>query len=202
MKKLISVLLTLVLIFSFAGCSGDNNEETNAVQRGTIKNNVYSSKTTGLRFTKPDNWRYLTDKELSQALSISEEAISKKEFAASLEEYPNLMDMMIMDDATGLNMTVGYENLPVTMGSPISEQEYMDAMSEFISTMGNVQIGKSETVTLSGQDYLHTEFSVDIDGTTMITQYYIRLIMDKYMSVISVAYTSDVEAPDIEKMFS
>lgn len=201
MKRLFSMLLTLLLIFAFAGCKDERGEDTASIQRGTIKGNIYSSKTTGLKFTKPDNWRYLTDSELAQALSISEEVLSKKEFAKSLEEYPNLMDMMIMDDATGLNMTVGYENLPVTMGTVVSEKEYMDAMSEFIATMGNVQIGNSETVNLSGKDYLHTEFSVEIDGTTMVTQYYIRLI-DKYMSVISVAYTRDVETPHIEKMFS
>lgn len=201
MKRFVSALLAVLLMFCLACCTDGSEDTQSGISRGTVKDNVYTSKTTGLTFTKPEEWRFLSDKELAQALSISEEAISEKEFASSLEEYPNLLDMMVMDDTTGFNLTVGYENLTVTMGETVTEAEYMDAMTEYLQTMGNVSSEEPETVTLSGYEYLKASFSVEIDGVLMKTEYYIRLI-DNYMNVITAAYTADITDVDIESLFS
>ncbi len=201
MKKIFSVFFAVLLMFSFAGCNNGSAAKDTEIQRGKIKGNTYTSKPSGLKFTKPDHWRYLTDKELAQTLSISEEILSNKEFMSALDEYPTLLDMMIMDDETGLNMAIGYENLEVTMGSVISEDEYLNAMAEYLETMGAASSEDIETVYLSGQAYRHAIFTVEIDGLVTVTEYYLHAI-DKYMNVITVAYTSDVAAPDIENMFS
>ncbi|MBQ7999874.1 MAG: hypothetical protein IJ298_01490 [Ruminococcus sp.] len=201
MKRLVSAFLAIVIMLCLACCTQDTQDTETGISRGSIKGNTYTSKYTGLKFTKPDDWRFLSDKELAQAMSISEEAISDKEFAASLEEYPSLVDMMVMDDASGLNLTVGYENLTVTMGGTVTEAEYMDAMTEYLQTMGNMTVDESIVVKLSGQDYLKTSCSVEIDGVLMKTDYYIRVI-DTYMTVITAAYTADVTGINIEAMFS
>lgn len=201
MKKLFSVLLALLLLLSFAGCRDNSQSEEILIQRGKIKGNTYTSKTTGLKFTKPDSFRYLTDEELAQALSVSAELLSNKEFMSALDEYPTLLDMMLMDDESGLNMAIGYENLEVTMGSVISEDEYLDAMGEYLLTMGVTSTEDIETVYLSGQAYRHATFTVEVDGLVTVTEYYLRAI-DKYMNVITVAYTSDISPENIEAMFS
>lgn len=201
MKKIISFFIAVLLVFSLAGCTNSSSSDALEIQRGKIKGNTYTSKTTNLKFTKPDNFRYLTDQELARALSIDEEVLSNKNFMSSLNDYPTLLDMMLMDDETGLNMAVGYENLEVSMGKVVSEDEYLDAMAEYLQTMGAIVSEKAQTVTLSGQNYRHSSYSLEVDGIVMKTDYYIRRI-DKYMNVISVAYTSDITAPDIEKMFS
>ncbi len=204
MKRIVSVLLAVLLVFCLAGCTDgtqDTHNPQGGISRGSIKGDTYTSATSKLTFTKPSQWRYLTDKELAQALSIAEEAIGEKEFAKSLNEYPSLIDMMVMDDSTGLNMTVGYENLSVTMGGVITEAEYMEAMTDYLKTMGDMTVGESVTAKLSGQEYLKASCSVEIDGVLMKTDYYIRRI-ETFMNVITVAYTADIASPDIEKMFS
>lgn len=204
MKKAFFALLAILLMFSLACCTKGpqpTQDSETGLCRGSIKGNTYTSTYTGLSFTKPDKWRFLSDKELAQALSISEETINEKEFAASLSEYPSLLDMMVMDDATGLNLTIGYENLSVTMGKAVTEQEYMEAMTEYLGTMGDMNIGTSEKVSLCGKDYLKTSFSVFIDGTEMKTDYYIRA-NNEIMTVITAAYSADIIDINIESMFS
>lgn len=201
MKKFICTVLAVLLILSLAGCTDQIQSSDLLIQRGKIKGNTYTSKTTGLIFTKPDDWRYLTDKELAQALSVDEELLSNEEFMSALDEYPTLLDMMLMDDESGLNMAVGYENLEVTMGSVISEDEYLNAMGEYLQTMGVTSTEDIETVYLSGQAYRHATFTVEVDGLVTVTEYYLRAI-DKYMNVITVAYTSDISPENIESMFS
>lgn len=204
MKRIVSILLEVLLVFCLAGCANvtqDTHNPQGSVSRGSIKGNTYTSTSSDLTFTKPSQWRYLTDKELAHALSIPEDAISEKEFAKSLNKYPSLIDMMVMDDSTGLNMTVGYENISVTMGGVITEAEYMEAMTDHLKTMGDMTVGESVTVKLSGQEYLKTTCSVEIDGILMKTDYYIRGI-DTFMNVITVAYTANIATPEIEKMFS
>lgn len=199
MKKILSLFFAIFLLTSFAGCTDNSSEET-GIQRGTIEGDTYTSKTTGLKFTKPSDWRYLSDKEIAQALGINEEVMSEKEFSSSLEEFPTLIDMMVIDDTTGRNLTIGYENLQVTMGGVVTEEEYMDAMSEYLQTMGNLTVNSTGTVKLSNQEYLKTTFSVEFDGGVMKTDYYIRII-DEYMNVITVTYTADITDTDIDSMF-
>lgn len=204
MKRTVSVFLAMLLLFCLAGCetTAELKDRLNArITRGTIKENVYKSEFTGITFTKPDHWRYLTDEELAKAMSIGIEALDANTFEKSAMEYSNILDMMVINDATGLNVTIGYENLSLTNGNSISEEEYLSAMTEYLKTMGDTITGEAETITLSSENYLKATFTVVIDGVEMETTYYLRLIGD-IMAVITVASPKNIVDRNIESMFS
>ncbi len=204
MKRTVSLFLVIFLVFCLAGCetTSEMKDRLNArITRGTVKENVYKSEFTGITFTKPDHWRYLTDEELAKTISVSIDALDANTFEKTAMEYSNILDMMVINDATGLNVTIGYENLSLTNGRSVSEEEYLSATTEYLKTMGDTIAGEAETVTLSSENYLKATFTVVIDGVEMETTYYLRLIGD-IMTVITVASPKNIVDRNIEAMFS
>ena len=64
MKKLTALLLAFVLVLSFAACGTEDADTPKEFSRGVITGDVYESEYSGLRFTKPADWKYYTDDEL------------------------------------------------------------------------------------------------------------------------------------------
>lgn len=203
MKRIFAIFLVFILALCTAGCTStaELKGKLNArVTRGTIDGNTYTSEFTELTFTKPDHWRYLTDEELSSMLNISIESMDANVFEKSAMEYSNILDMRAINDATGQNVTIGYENLSLTVGRSVSEEEYLEATTRYLETMGDAKCGEPQIVQLCGYDYLKSTFAIEVDGNQITTVYYMRCIGD-IMTIITVASPQGIIDKDIESMF-
>lgn len=169
--------------------------------RGVIKGNVYTSPFTGLKFTKPASWKYLSDEELALKIGVDTMEMADNIFPTTADRVPAVYDMWATDEKSGINLSVAYENMYVTASVRMTTDEYMEMLEgAFMNTKGTTLLGKS-TVTLSGQMYQKAVFTTETGGTKTQSVYYLRA-MGKFMNIILVTAPADTKLPDINKMFS
>lgn len=169
--------------------------------RGVIKGNVYTSSFTGIKFTKPDNWKYLSDQELSLKIGVDTMEMADNIFPTTADRVPAVYDMWATDEKSGINLSVAYENMHVTAAGAMTTDEYMEMLEgAFQNTKGTTLLSKS-TVDLSGKMYQKAVFTTETGGTKTQSIYYLRA-MGKFMNIILVTAPADTKLPDINKMFS
>ena len=217
MKRIFVCLLAAVMLLSLTACSEfvsgfesgmqdaaqSAGEELNkTVTRGVVSGDKYSSTYSGLAFTKPANWRYLTDAELSEAMSAGSEILDQDAFEQALATMACVYDMMVMDDTTGNNVIVSYENLELSNSTAITPEAYMAAVEQQLSAQTGFSItaGEKLTVTLSGNSYYRAEYTIVYSGITMRQFYYVRKL-DKYMNGMIVTIVDGTDISAIEAMF-
>lgn len=218
MKKWIACLLAAVMLLSLTACSDfiagiesgmqdaaqNAGEELNkSVTRGVVSGDKYTSAYSGLSFTKNANWRFLTDKELSDAMNAGSEILDQDSFEQALATMATVYDMMVMDDTTGNNVIVSYENLELSNSTSITLEAYMNAVEKQLTAQSgiSVTIGEKKTVTLSGNSYYRTECTMVYSGITMSQFYYVRKL-DKYMNGIIITVVDGTDISAIEAMFN
>ncbi len=205
MKKAASLFFaSLILLLCLFGCNATEQlkEKLNArITRGTINGNVYQSDFTGITFTKPDHWRYFTDEEIAEAVNIGKEVLDVNAFENTVLEYSSVYDMVVINEKTGQNLIVGYENLSLTVGKSISEGEYYEYLKESLIGSGFKSTNEMEYVLLSGEDYLKVIFLGASNGVEIENTYYLRLIGD-IMTFITVTTPVGLIDRNIEGMFS
>ena len=173
----------------------------NNIYRGAIKGNVYTSPFTGLKFTKPASWKYLSDEELALKIGVDTMEMADNIFPSTADRVPAVYDMWATDEKSGINLSVAYENMHVTAAGAMTTDQYMEMLEgAFMNTKGTTLLGKS-TVTLSGQMYQKAVFTTETGGTKTQSVYYLRA-MGKFMNIILVTAPADTKLPDINKMFS
>lgn len=205
MKKTASLIFaSLILLLCLFGCNATEQlkETLNArITRGTINGNVYQSDFTGITFTKPDHWRYLTDEEIAEAVNIGKEALEVNAFENTVLEYSSVYDMAVINEKTAQNLIVGYENISLTFGKSISEEEYYEFLKEGLEGSGFESTNKMEYVLLSGEDYLKVSFLGVSNGVEIENTSYLRLVGD-IMTFITVITPVGLIDRNIEGMFS
>ncbi|MBQ7999870.1 MAG: hypothetical protein IJ298_01470 [Ruminococcus sp.] len=169
--------------------------------RGTISKDTYKSPTTGLTFTKPADWNFLTDEELALKIGVDTMELADYAFPTTADRVPAVYDMWATDPDTGVNISVAYENMHVTASVQMTTDEYMEMLEgAFKNTEGTTLLGKY-TVKLSGQTYQKAVFRTDTGGTSTQSTYYLRA-MGKFMNIVLVSVPTGTESPNVEKMFS
>ena len=218
MKKWIACLLAAVMLLSLTACSDfiagiesgmqdaaqNAGEELNkSVTPGVVSGDKYTSAYSGLSFTKNANWRFLTDKEHSDAMNAGSEILDQDSFEQALATMATVYDMMVMDDTTGNNVIVSYENLELSNSTSITLEAYMNAVEKQLTAQSgiSVTIGEKKTVTLSGNSYYRTECTMVYSGITMSQFYYVRKL-DKYMNGIIITVVDGTDISAIEAMFN
>lgn len=217
MKRWIACLLAAVMLLSLSACSSfatglqegmqdavqNAGEELNkTVTRGIVSGDTYTSAYSGLSFTKSANWRFFTDAELSEAMNSGSDVLDQDSFEKALASMVSVYDMMAMDDTTGNNVIVSYENLELTGSTAITPEEYIDAVEQQLAgqTGFSATMGETKTVTLSGSDYCRAECTMVYSGITMSQFYYARKL-DKYMNIVIVTVVDGMDISAIEAMF-
>lgn len=199
MKKFL--ILTLAVLMSFC-CVACNT--VIVISHGTVEDNVYTSDFTGITFTAPDGWTYLTDAEIAELVNTNADALFNESFADAIAEMESFTEMMATDPKTGTNVNIVYENLATSGNTGISEEDYLNASMEQLQsalTGVTVKLVGSEDVTLCGANYLRAQLSTTASGISMTQYQYIRKISN-YMVIVTATITTGYEVADIEAMFS
>ena len=205
MKKTLAITFSALFLFlCLFGCKATEQlKETinSTITRGTISGNVYSSEFTGITFTKPDHWRYYTDEEIAQNMDVAMEAMEADKFAQTVAELSTVFDMVAVNEATGQNLNICYENLTLTAGKIISEEEYYEQRKENLTALGYESSSEKEYVTLSGAEYLKVSFTSTNNGIDINSTVYLRLT-GKFMTCITVTCPKGIIQQNLEDMFS
>lgn len=173
----------------------------NILRRGTTNNNTYKSSFTNLKFTKPSDWKFLSDEELAMKIGVDEKDLADYVFHTTADRVPAVYDMWATNPSQKVNISVAYENMYVTASVAMTADEYLEMLKgAFENTKGTNFIEKS-TVNLSGQTYLKAVFETKTGGTSTQNTYYLRG-MGKFMNIVLVTAPIGAEHPDIEKMFT
>lgn len=179
--------------------SADN--DTPSLLRGNINGNIYTSDFTGLKFTKPESFTYLSEAELASKINVSTEELADEIFPYTADRVPAVYDMWATDKKSGISISVAYENMHITAAVALSTDQYMEMLeSAFENTKGTALVQKS-TVDLSGKMYQKAIFTTETGDTQTQSIYYIRA-MGKFMNIVLVTAPADTEIPNIEKLFS
>ncbi len=173
----------------------------NILRRGTINNNSYTSNFTNLNFTKPADWKFLSDEELAMKIGVDVKELADYVFPTTADRVPALYDMWATNPSEKVNISIAYENMYVTASVAMTAEEYLEMLrGAFENTKGTAFIEKS-TVRLSGQTYLKAVFETKTGGTATQSTYYLKS-MGKFMNIVLVTAPIGAEHPNVEKMFS
>ena len=199
MKKILVLTLAILMCFGCVACGSEKQ-----ISHGTVENNVYTSEFTGITFTAPSGWTYLSEDEIAELMNTTADVFTDDKFAEAVKDLDNFTDMMVTDPQTGTNVNVLYENLVLSGNSKITEEEYLDvSIEQMKNAMAgiSVELVGSEDATLSGANYLRAELKTTASGISMSQYLYMRKVSN-YMVVVTVTITSGYELADLEAMFS
>ena len=225
MKRLTALLLVLAVLVMLAGCDaremakkvadtikaisamsefiGEGVEKIE-ISRGTINGNIYENKYMGYTFEKPDSWVYATDKEIAESLEIGVENFVKEDFKNIAENNVSIYDMMVVDESTGTNICIGYENLALLSQTDITEEQYMEALRQQFSSVTTMTVEfdrKTTKVKLGDVEFTRAICVLQTGGTYLQQIYYIHKI-DNYMGFAIVTIVDGYDMFEIEGMFN
>ena len=176
-KKIITALLTLMLIVTLAACGGTVTAPT----RGAWDEHVFTSEYLGLRFVLPLGWSVTSDLDIGMITGIAQTAV----VAAGVEIPDNIdmfHDMMAMNQMTGSNVQIIFER--VGRGRVPTRQEMIDAVTEQLEEMGGSVTGIPGTTRIGAYDWYSFNTELVMMGSTIhgrqffnIHEGYVRLII-------------------------
>ena len=203
MKKLLSLLVLVATLIALVGCVPDFLGLGEKPSRGSIDGDAYMSEYLGLEFTKPAHWRYYSDEEIASIMNIAADNLLEDKFKEALEKNPAIYDMMAVDDSTGTNISVSYENLLRTLSLGITVEEYVEAMKEQFTEVTTMQVtfpDELEKVKLGEVEFTRCVCTTKTQGITMIQAYYFRK-SGGYMTIVLVTVRDGYSVEEIENMF-
>ena len=229
MKKWLALTLAIIMVLSVVACDTDKSrderkpekdkieenkteknkteenktEEKVEISRGKIKGNVYRNEFLGIEFTKPDSWVYATDEEIAETVNISVDWLLGEKFKDALENNPLVFDMLVVDQITGSNINIGFENLSKTLSTNITVEQYVEALKEQVAGVSTWTVTFSNTLEIKKLG--NTEFTkfsaiVTVQDVSMKQVYYLKKI-DGYMCFITISIPRGYTIEQIEAMF-
>lgn len=152
--------------------------------KGTLSGSSWESEWIGMRFTAPEGSRMSTEEELDQLMGISEELLAEDLSGAQLkyEELASVSEMMCYDELTKSNVVVSVDRMPFEM----SEEDYSERLELLLTSVSALKYekqGEDEAVEIAGIPYLKCTYRVEGLGQVMQTDYYVRMIGDRAVSL-------------------
>lgn len=203
MKKTLALLLLLISIVSLFACG--KSERKKEFTHGTVTGSTYVSDFADLTLTVPASWRFYSDEELAESMNVTADLFtdSEKFHEAALE---SVMDMMAVDETTGNNVNLTFENLKISTGLTVSEEKYAESFCNTL-TDGYAELGATATcsdpvsVTLAGKTYQKILADVSLNGFSIKQACYVRKT-NGYALAIAFTIMDGTAVSDFEAMFS
>lgn len=222
MKKALSLLMAALLMLSLFACKPSDNSTDptdstdNSVVNGTEaetttpeskpidaekpNGNEFNSTHADIRFTKPENWEYITGEELAEKLEVEPAAVDRNSLTED-SDVRTVYDMMATNQETNDNVISCYMNMFAIEGGHCKEELFlMDEETFAFSEYESVEKRSQDWVKLGGEDYLKAVYDVSENGEKKVVTYYLRCIDNFTHTVVSVV-SADSEDVDIDAMF-
>lgn len=167
--RILSLLLAVVALFSFVSCG--KTELTKKFTRGTVSGDVYTSTFGEFSFTKPADWKFMTDEEIAAAQGIAAEVFDEEKFAE--QEEGTVIDMFAQSTASSDNFSISFSK-----GSAFTDLEKtftasVDMVkSTYEKINWTVDVGNTETITLAGREWRKVAITVSNGAASMIQYLY------------------------------
>ena len=200
MKKILAIMLALAMLLSFAGCTesgGKSETEVITVNpaRGTVSDGIYKNTAFGVSFEAGENWYFLTDAEIAQAMGVAAEAIYGED-AEIIGDH--IYDLYCVETSTNGTVSINYENLG-TIGEITDANFYLETvMTQLLSTgtdngivdavISNVKIDGAEVPCLS--------IVLNYAGTEIFQKVIVKQA-GTWMSTITMASLSEDELSEL-----
>lgn len=171
-------------------------------ERGTVDGDVYSSDYSGVQFTLPSGWSFMSEEDVLATMNIGFD-VTGSDLTAELLNQLVIYDSVANNSLTGESIMFMYENISKTAPDPDSftVEDYYEAAIKSASQMmsGVTLTGSDETeaVDIGGTEYLKYEMNISYDDYGFeLTQTYFGRKIDNFIFIIS--YTSGLEggSPD------
>ena len=205
MKKILALILALAMLLSFAGCSESGEKvETEVItvtpERGSVENGIYKNSAFGVSFNADEDWYFLSDAEIAQAIGVAAEEIYGE---GTKIEGENVYDAYCVDLDTNATVSINYENLG-TVGTLTDANEYLETvMTQLISTgadsgvvdaiISNIKISEIQVPCLS--------IELDYSGTRIYEKVIVKQI-GSWMATITLASLSETEIEELVERIS
>lgn len=131
------------------------------VEHGTINGNVYTNESIGIKFTKPEEWNFLSDEELVEFNNGSISAEGFSDLASTLKEIESVYEMSAQSPL-GNNIIVQLGYIPNS--SSYSAEDFLNEFADQLeseSLLTDYNIGKITKREIAGE-----QFST-LDATTV-----------------------------------
>ena len=226
-KKITTFALTLLLAFSFAGCSRTSTKEVaktvpKAVTKEVAKDkqltlgknegNVYTNDFFKMDITIPDKWIVATDEEKTEVLKQGKEVVSKddKTKAKQMDLSTLRTVYLLMTSQKGLkvqstpnpNFIVIAEKLSFFQGVN-DGSKYLGEVKKQLKTLASTMPYKFDkeiyTEKVGGKDFSVLEATIDT-GTIKMTQKYYACVLNGYALSFISTYTDDVSAKSLDAL--
>lgn len=172
----------------------DSDVSVKAYEKGTIKDQVWSSDYLGLTFTAPEGWAYFTDEQLKTLLGQGADNmnVDKSEIDAAVSK--TVYEFMAMKTDNTASVGVCAEPVPVTIKSG---DQYLKALKSTMTNMSKVKFTFSDAddITVGNINFKGLKAKAE---TGAVQAYYSFVKDDRAICVI---ITTQNEA-DIENLVS
>lgn len=171
-------------------------------ERGTVDGDVYTSDYSGVQFTLPSGWEFMSEEDVLATMNIGFD-VTGSALTAELLDQVVIYDSVANNSLTGESIMFMYENISKTVPDPDSftvEDYYEAALNSASQMMDGVTLtgsDETETVDIDGTEYIKYEMHTSYDDYGFeLTQTYFGRKIDNFIFII--AYTSGLEggSPD------
>ena len=223
-RHILIVVLVALAAIVLSACNGRAETDFSSVTssssgespaRGIWAEETYISEYLNLRFITPIGWTISTDEDIAALLGMTPDILVAHGHVIpeSIWEATgaNLIDMLVTDPFTGINVKIMYERLSRPL-SRITEEEYMEIALATLEQVGvsaavipgTTQIGDHiwyafETTTSMGEDSIIGRNFVNLKGgyaRTIIITY--NLVFDPISEILSRFSSLNIPAPTPE----
>lgn len=186
MKRFLCLLLTLLMLFSFAGCMSGNSpddvrgeltndnqtenttEETPGFSMGNTESNLYKNDFLGVSFKLPEGWYFYTDEQILELNNIVGEVIDD-EAAKQLANATVVYDMYAARQDQGCSVNINMEKLNLLQVATLDIKQTLEAQIDTIRSayenMGYTDVKiQYEKVTVDGKEFDALRLTAKIQG--------------------------------------
>lgn len=221
MKKSVSLILALILILGFSACGGGKKtEDTSAsntkatsektteskstvYEKGETKDGVWTSKSLGLKLTAGEDYTFMTDEELNQAMNRGSEILEGDENKVA-DAYEAAGDNVyyefaVVNAASGANVNAFAEKTPY---SNMTAKQYLKATKNTLAGMNaTITYDDNETYTVSGVEFDCLSYHLEAQGVSADQLMLAKVVGDRVL-VMTITYHSEDMLSEVIGLFS
>lgn len=189
MKRWITFLLVVVMVFSLGGSCFAIGRSTDNIERGVLKDGVYENAFLGIACELDEDWHFMTDDEIAEANGVARDMLDDENLQELLEKTPVLTEMYATYDDGVLLTGINIENIGLVYGLVMDEDSYidmsMDTIEQSIAAVGLEDYTLEKvTVDFAGAERPAVKLSGTVGDESAMYQLQVCIKVDNYMCLV------------------